>query len=661
MKKNLKFYLFSAVSVAVFILLQFYDPPLIRDHVESKTYDLRLHLRNIRPQPLLHEIVIVAIDEKSLAETGRWPWSRKVTAQLINQISLGKPKALGIDIMFSEKESPAADGALGKAIAASGNVVLATAFIDTEKGDQSTPPPPPDFLWDSAFMEIKPVAGIPWKDWAVKTNKVMPPVEVIGKKAILGHVSTHPDMDGVLRWENLYVTYGDDCYPSLPFQVARIASGIKLQDIILFGGSQVKFGPNFIHTDLSGRVIINYRGGEGSFPYISASDLLNGTVKPEVLQGKIVLVGTSALATYDQKVTPLSADMPGVEKNANVVQNILLNNFITKSPGIVELVSILVTSLILVLVLPRLSARRGVLLGFGLMIFYFVLSWLLLMFRDIWINLFYPISNMTVILTVETIAKLITEEKRAREIKAMFSSYVTERLVNEMIRNPEMARLGGEKREVTVLFSDVKSFTTYSENHKPEEVVSILNEYLGEMTDIVLRWDGILDKFIGDAIVVFWGAPMKQDDHAERAVRCALEMQARLEELRLKWEAEGKAPLASGIGINTGEAIVGNIGADGKKMDYTVIGDHVNLGARVEGLTRRYDASVLMTEYTLDKLRPLIAAGSFKGVAITGQERVIVKGKDTPVGIFAVAPLAPQATAQIVECDQDKVVRLTEK
>jgi adenylate cyclase len=230
-----------------------------------------------------------------------------------------------------------------------------------------------------------------------------------------------------------------------------------------------------------------------------------------------------------------------------------------------------------------------------------------------------------------------------------------------MIRNPEMAHLGGQKREVTVLFSDVVGFTTYSENHQPEEVVAILNEYLGAMTDIILKWEGILDKFIGDAIVVFWGAPMKQDDHAERAVRCALEMQERLDQLRLKWEAEGRAPLASGIGLNSGEAIVGNIGAEGKKMDYTVIGDHVNLGARVEGLTRRYGARILLTEYTLDKLRPAIASGLFRGVSILGQERVIVKGRDTPVGIFSLNPLGSQAETVVVECDPEKVVKLTEK
>jgi adenylate cyclase len=467
-------------------------------------------------------------------------------------------------------------------------------------------------------------------------------------------------MDGVMRWEILALKYGDDAYPSLALQIARLAKGVRQEDLGLYGGSNIRFGERFIPIDLSNRVLVDYYGPEGSFPYFSAADLLNGRVRPEALAGKVVLIGTSALATYDQKVSPFSADMPGVEKNATVVENILSNRFMTKSPGVVELAVILGTAILLTLLLPRLSARNGVIIGFSLMGAYLIAAELTCL-EGIWLSLVYPLGNMALIVTAQTVSKLLFEEKQSRQIRAMFSSYVTERLVDEMIRNPEMAHLGGQKREITVLFSDVVGFTTYSENHQPEEVVAILNEYLGAMTDIVLKWEGVLDKFIGDAIVVFWGAPLKQDDHAVRAVRCALEMQERLEQLRGKWLTEGRTPIHSGIGLNSGEAIVGNIGAEGKKMDYTVIGDHVNLGARVEALTRRYDARILMTEYTLEKLRPLIAAGEFGGVSILGRERVIVKGRETPVGVYSVDHLDPGEATTVVECDPEKVVRLTEK
>ncbi len=663
MRKHLPFYLISLLSMLAFVLLQFYDPVFVRDQIESKTFDLRLNLRNLlEKQPSTENIAIVVIDEKSIAEIGRWPWSRAVQAELVEKIASGKPKAIGIDIMYSEPESTETDKMLAAAIKKAGNVVQATAFITEENtSGKAAVAPPPDYLWDAAFMEVKSVKGIDWKSWAVQPMKVNVPIEPVAKAATLGHVANVPDMDGILRWDIMYVNYGDDCYPSLPLQVARIANGIAPKNMILYGGSGIQLGDIFIKTDISGRVIINYRGKEKSFQHISACDLLKGRVPPGIVKNRIILLGTSALATFDQKVTPFSANFPGVEKNANVVHNILNNDFIVKSPGFAELAVIILTAAILIIFLPRLKAIPGVLLGFGLIGAYFFLTFYLLIHEDIWLYFIAPTANMVVIVTTGTITKLFSEEKQSRQIRAMFSSYVTERLVSEMIKNPEMARLGGEKRVVTILFSDVKGFTTYSENHTPEEVVAILNEYLGEMTRIILKWEGILDKFIGDAIVVFWGAPMKQEDHAQRAVLCALEMQQRLEELKSIWEADGREPLTSGIGINTGEAIVGNIGAEGQKMDYTVIGDNVNLGARVEGLTRRYDTSILMTEYTVDRLKTAFSEPSLNGLSIVGIERVIVKGKENPVAIYSVSKMDNGNPPTLIECDPDKVVKLTEK
>jgi adenylate cyclase len=663
MNKYRYFYLIATLSVIVFAIIQLRDPPLIRDLIESKTYDLRLQLRNlVQKQPPANDIAIVMVDEKSIAEVGRWPWSREVQARLVDRISSGKPKVIGIDIMYSEPENPEADGRLARTIKRAGNVVQATDFFIEQSGQQKGEPAvSPDFLWDAAFMEVKTVPGIKWKDWAVKPERVSPPIREIATAATLGHVTNVNDMDGVLRSDIMYVNYGDDCYPSFPLQVARIAAGIPMKDTALYGGSGIQLGNRFIRTDLSGRVLINYRGRENSFPHISAVDLLKSRISPNVLRGRIVLLGTSARGTYDQKVTPFSANYPGVEKNASVVDNILTNNFIKKSPGVVEVITIVFTGIVLITLLPRFKATPGVILAFGLMGCYTLVSCFLIIRHNIWLSFVVPSANMAVIFTAGTISRLFIEERRAREIRAMFSSYVTERLVDEMIRHPEMARLGGEKREVTVLFSDVRGFTSYSENHPPEEVVAILNEYLGAMTEIVLGWEGILDKFIGDAIVVFWGAPMRQDDHAQRALGCALAMQERLLQLQEKWKSAGKAPLSAGIGINTGEAIVGNIGAEGKKMDYTVIGDQVNLGARVESLTRRYDASILMTEYTLENLRPALSSATLRGMAIRGIERVIVKGKDTPVGIYTVSPLGNDAPADVVECDPARIVRLTEK
>ncbi|GFO67990.1 adenylate/guanylate cyclase domain-containing protein [Geomonas limicola] len=669
MKKHLPFYLIASLSLAASLLVQVYDPPIIRDHLEAKTYDLRLHLRQLfRPPPVSPRIVIVTIDDRSIAELGRWPWSRQLQARLIDRIAAGKPKAIGIDLLYSEPENPQSDAALAGALKRAGNVVQGTAFRvpaaagGSDSGTADAAPTPPDALWDAAFAEVKSVPGIAWKRWAVAADQVSLPVGEIPRTATLGHVVSIPDLDGVLRWDLLYLRFGDDCYPSFALQLARIAAGIPANQAVLYGGSGIKLGERFLKTDLSGRVLINYRGPEASFPVISAADLISGRQAPETVKDRIVLVGTSALATFDQKVTPLSANCTGVEKNATVVQNLLENDFLAKSPGVVELAMILVSGLALMLALPRLKAQPGVALGVLFTAGYFLFAQYLLIERNTWINLVAPVGNLAVIVTAAGVSRLFFEERQARQIRAMFSSYVTERLVDEMIRNPGLARLGGERREITVLFSDVKGFTSYAERHSPEEVVAILNEYLGEMTEIVLRWEGILDKFIGDAIVAFWGAPHRQEDHAERAVRCALEMQARLEELGHRWREAGRVPLEAGIGINTGEAIVGNIGAEGKKMDYTVIGDQVNLGARVESLTRRYGEPILVTEYTVAELRRAVSDGAFKGVAFQGLERVAVKGKEQPVALYAVHPLDDQrGEPVIVELRGDAVVRLDEK
>ena len=626
------------------LLIQFIDPSVVRDHIESKTYDMRLHLRNaMQKQPLHPDIVIVAIDENSLAKVGRWPWSRHVMAGLVEKIGAGQPKAIGIDILFSEKEDAEADGALARAVAKAGNVVLATAFLLVPDHEKYAPPGEvSDFLWDSAFMEVKAVPGINWKKFAKKSAKVIAPLEEIARGGALGHVTAITDLDGTVRSELLSLNYGDDCYPSLALQVARTAMGVPMKEMALFGGSAVRIADKMISTGLSGQVEINYRGGEHSFPHLSAADVLQGAIPPDAFHGKIVLIGTSALATYDHKVTPFSGNMPGVEKNANVVQNILLGNFIRRSPGVVELASILAASLALILLLPRLSAVKGVVVGVGMIGSYFVLSNLLLIYLNLRINLVYPVANMMLILAVETITKLFTEEKRARQIREIFSSYVSPKIVELLVNNPEQAAMAGERKTVTVMFSDIIGFTTLSEKLRPEEVVAMLNEYFREMAETIFHWDGTLDKFVGDEIMAIWGAPIDQPDHAELATRCALEMSDRLDRLQAKWREEGKLNIDCGIGINSGEVVIGNIGWLGKKMDYTAIGNNVNIAARIEKLTRQYGTRILITDNTYEMIKPLVDSGSMGHAEFTNLDSVKVKGKDEEVRILSVKSLAAE-------------------
>jgi adenylate cyclase len=254
-----------------------------------------------------------------------------------------------------------------------------------------------------------------------------------------------------------------------------------------------------------------------------------------------------------------------------------------------------------------------------------------------------PTVTIGAVFTVTTVLNYVLKERQAREIHSMFASYVSPRIVQELMKSPAKATLGGQRKELTMLFADLVGFTTFSEHRPAEEVVDQLNEYLSAMTDVIFRWNGTLDKFVGDAIVVFWGAPLDQPDHAELAVQCALEMRARLMLLQVQWKRQGKPILENGIGINTGVALVGNIGAEGKKMDYTMIGDQVNLAARFQGLTRTLGHSILLTEFTASKLglgldrgKPDAQRRGLDQIQLRKLQVVTVKGRQEPVGAYAV-------------------------
>jgi len=622
---------FGVVSTGCFLVLNLLSPQFVEERVESLLVDFRFQLRNLMASPPVpRNIIIVEIDEKSLEKYGRWPWSRVRQAKLIDRIVHAKPSVLAVDIFYPERESRKADAALARTLAkARGTIILAAGFDTTA----TTPIEPPDFLLDNALVNIKDQSRL---SQAPVVNKPKTSIAALSSQATLGHVYSPSDLDGKLRWEYLYIKYADDIYPSLSLITAAQALGKTIADITVYAGRGIQVGDTYIPVEPAGRMRIDYLGRDRTLRYISAADILSGAFQPSDLKDKVVLLGTSAISTYDFVVTPFSARMPGVEKNATVVENILNKRFLKNIPVSVVSLAVLVTGLILALLLPRMRALHGLVLSSALMAVFAAGNQYLFAYQGYYANLFYPFGNMAVISVFAGTYKYLTEERKAKELKKMFSHYVSPKIVEELLKNPELAKLGGYRREITVLFSDVRGFTTFSEKRKPEEVVTHLNEYLHEMTDIIFKWDGTLDKFVGDEIMAFWGAPLEQPNHAELAVKCALNMSDRLEELQAKWRAEGKEPLDNGIGLNTGDVLVGNIGSADKKMDYTIIGDHVNLGARVETLTRKYDSRVLITEFTYEKIKNLAEEGKLYRVDMKEMDTVKVKGKDIPVKIFGI-------------------------
>lgn len=630
-KKILVITIFGGISTLLFLILLILSPRFIEEHVESLFLDLRFQMRNLLKPPAVPEnIIIVEIDEKSLERYGRWPWSRARQAKLIEKIINGRPAVLAIDIFYPERESKKADAALSKTLKkGKGRTVLAAGFDTAPElaGDV------PDYLLDNAITNIKDQSRL--RD-IVTVTKRKTSIGLLSSQAMLGHVFSPADLDGKLRWEVLAVKYQDDFYPSFSLMTAALARGKELSDITIYGGRGVTLGNEYIPTDASGRMRVDFLGPERTLHYISAADVLSGEFKAPGFRDRLVFLGTSAISTFDFVVTPFSARMPGVEKNATVVENILNQRFLKHIPLSIVAFFLTASGLALSLLLPRLRAFAGISLSLATVLLFAVLNQYLFTYRGLYANAVYPLGNLLLISVFAGSYKYLTEERKARQLRTMFSHYVSPKIVEQLIANPEMAKLGGHRREITVLFSDVRGFTTFSEQRQPEEVVAQLNEYLQEMTDIIFKWEGTLDKFVGDEIMAFWGAPLDQPDHAELAVKCALNMSDRLEQLQDKWRAEGKHPLDNGIGINTGPVLIGNIGSADKKMDYTAIGDHVNLGARVETLTRKYDSRILFTEFTYEKVRHLVEEGVLYRVDMKEIDTVQVKGKAIPVKIFGI-------------------------
>jgi adenylate cyclase len=629
--------------IAVAFAFLFLIKPAFLHTFDLKLYDLMFGLRGqIRPPNL---VVIAAIDEWSISRLGRWPWSRDKFASLVKRLSDYGASVIAFDVIFSEPEIN--DSSLAESIDSAGCVILPVVFF-FEEGESACDP-----LFNSSLPVKNPEMFSRYAPASAK--KVLCPVPKIAKSASgFGHINLFPDPDGVIRKEALYMEYKGYLIPCLSIKTAAFYLGIPNEKIIIDATKGVYLGKRYIPTDPHGRILIHYYGTNESFKYISIVDILDGKVKKEEIEEKIVLIGAVAVGIHDLKVTPTSSALPGIEKHANVIASIIEGRYIVPLKDHYVIAIILLSGLLATLLYNRLRAAYslGVLILF--LSFFFFLSYSLFL-SNVWLSQFYIFSSLFSEFIVTIAVRYAISEKEARWIRRIFSSYVTERVVNELIKNPSLARLGGERREVTILFSDIRGFTSLSEKIAPEEVVRILNEYFGKMTEVILKWEGTLDKFMGDAIMVFWGAPLNQEDHAERAIRCAIDMLKEARSLSERWKEEGGPPLRIGVGINTGEVLVGNIGAEGKKMDYTVIGDHVNLASRLEGLNKKFNTDLIISEFTLEKVRSLFENGLFGPYSARGIGNVIVKGKERPVRIYTILEKIGEE-ASIVEPEEEIIV-----
>ena len=646
--------------------------------VELKALDVRFLSRGQEAAGPF--VVLATVDEKSLDEIGKWPWPRAKIAALIERLSDEGARVIAMDIFFSEPDEnnnlrfiermeqetyalglrePRLKQFLNEAREAADNDSILAAAIRRSKS--------PVVLGYSFHFSQEEIAHLSEDELAQKSGNIRPsavklvqftspkakqlkvsdallPESNIAKLAkasrIAGHLNISTDIDGKVRWIPLVIRYQDRFYPALSLQAVRYSMGnipLRLR-VADHGIATIQLGPVAIPTNEKGRMLINFRGSPQTFPHYSAADILAGRTPTDAFTNKIVFVGATAKGIYDLRVTPFSNEFPGLEVHANVADNILKQTFLFRPEWarFFDLAAILFMGLVTGLVLPRLRAFFSVLLIAVLFAGYWLVSQTLFVRQGIWLNAVYPLLTIVLVYTAVTLYRYIVEEREKRKIRGAFSFYVTPSVVNEMLKNPDKLKLGGDKKELSVLFSDIRGFTTLAEEMEPEALVNLLNEYLTEMTDIVFEFDGLLDKYIGDAVMAVWGAPLEQTDHPARACRTALKMLDRLTKMQQQWEVEGTPRLDIGIGINTGPMVVGNMGSE-RRFDYTVMGDSVNLASRLEGINKEYGTQVVISEFTHERVKDDFFCRELDAVRVKGRakpakiyELVAVRSEEDP-------------------------------
>ncbi len=589
--------------------------------IDMTLKDSRFKIRkNLHPDD---RVVIVAVDNKSINELGRWPWKRNVTAKLIDALREYEAGVVAYDGVFSETTEKKEDQVFANSLKLSGNVILGYFFREDK-----------EILSPEAFSQvqsskIKLLKISEGTDIDKLENKLEPYIEantpLIGRSALdFGFFNAAPDPGGTIRKAALLRTYEGDVYPSLALKALRHFVGKEIfVEIDQYGVSSLRLGQISVPLNNAGMLAVNYYGGNGTVATLSALDVLNKKIKKELLKDKLVFIGVTEIGVYDMRVTPVSPVYPGVEIHATVASNILQRHYILRDTRIIsiELLCLAFLPFLLVLILGLVRNSFWGLLAFILTeSSYGALNYFLFRNYSADMTLFYPMFAVAVSYVGSETYRNLVVEKKNRYLKKAFSSYVSPELVSEIIKNPDRLVLGGEKKEVTILFSDIRGFTGISEKLAPDVLVSLLNNYLGPMTQIVLKHKGTLDKYIGDAIMAIYNAPLELEDHPAKACETALEMIAELKNVNGKFKERGLPFIDIGIGIHTGDAVIGNMGAD-MRFDYTAIGDTVNLASRLEGQNKYYGTHIILSESTTKKIGDKFTIREIDLLRVVGKEK----------------------------------------
>jgi adenylate cyclase len=639
----------AGLSVGVFVSLLFVSGLL--ETLELKALDMRFRHHAGRLSPA-GDIVIVTIDQNSIDYLKHrmdilWKWPRDVYAHVIRYASGGGAKAIFMDLDISdpdinraEFEEGETDLVLGRAMAEAGNVITAALFYGKPRkslyGVERTGR---DLLVaHSLEFEGKERLDLP------ENSSVVPPIDpVLANSGGVGATNIYADRDGIFRKARLFQKYGGKTYPSCPLALVLSVPGYG--DMRINEDLTMRLGPHNIRLDSAGETYINWYGPGGplggTYKYLPIADVLLSSLQaeeglgpvipPGEFRDKIVLIGSNAPSLYDLKTTPFSGSgpYPGVEIAATVINNLLDGNTLgrTGKAGVILLIFAVCVLTSIPVSLTK-SPLRGVAATLALMAAAYAYA-IVQFYNNTFLSVVPLEGGIILSFMAVTIMNYLTEGREKRWLKKAFSQYISTSVMEELIEHPEKLKLGGEKSDLTILFSDIRGFTSISEKLDPSMLTNVLNEYLTPMTDIVFRYKGTLDKYVGDALMAFFGAPLRLRDHPAAACRAALGMMEELHRLRAKWKEAGMPRFVQlmnvGIGINSGPVSVGNMGSV-SRFDYTVIGDNVNLSSRLEGSTKLYGVNILVSENTYRQTREDFV---FREV-----DNIKVVGKDIPVKIY---------------------------
>lgn len=606
--------------------------------LENGTHDARARW-TAQPAKANPRVVIIDIDNASYSllqeKLGRWPWPRTVWTEVLRYVSRGQPSAIAVDIVFGgeDKSDAAVDPEFARVLRASGKTALAFTFLSTQVngGDADNPPERRELLESQASRQgFGP--RLPAQDW----NPNLPLESLALGAAGLGSINSTPDDGGTIRRTPVQFQYGEAGYLTLGARAVQIASGSH--ELFrwhrrngFLGRSYVTFGGKQIPLDDQGRLLLLWRGDSlHAYPRVPLWEVIcsiypeqcpNAELRypPEYFRDKVVLLGASAAGSYEPRPTPMDAQAPGFMVHATLIDNLLSGEALRLAPYWLLLLALLTLAALggcLQLqfrsIVPALSILAATL------VFYFAIA--VVAFQKF--HFVFPVvaPGLALLFSYASagISRYAITGRELRQTRGVLERYVAPQLVDYVMSNLGEFQLKGDKRELTILISDVRNFTTMTEKSDPEELIALLDDYLAAMTEIIFKHNGIVDKFIGDGILAYWGAFTPGTNHAQEAALAALEMIERLKELNQKWASQGKQPIAIGIGVNTGTVVFGNIGK-GKKIEFTVIGDAVNLAARLEGLNKEFGTSIVISEETRARLGANVDARTLGGVKVKGK------------------------------------------